>query len=110
MPILPVSQLTPETIDPLWPGWLARGHLHLLDGDPGMGKSLTLIDLAARLTTGRPFPNGAPAALRYMIARLDVGRVRGLRGEPGGEAEKPAAPAESRPWLRLDTEELWTPL
>jgi hypothetical protein len=37
-----------------------RGQLHLLDGDPGLGKSLVLLDLAARLTTGRPFPDGAP--------------------------------------------------
>ncbi len=35
--------------------------------------------------------NHALAALPYVFARLDVGRMRELRGEPGGEAEKPAA-------------------
>ena len=35
---------------------MAAGRLVLVDGDPGQGKSLLAIDLAARLTTGRPFP------------------------------------------------------
>jgi hypothetical protein len=31
----------------------------MLDGDPGLGKSLVALDLCARLSTGRPFPDGA---------------------------------------------------
>jgi hypothetical protein len=42
----------------LWPGRLALGKLAILDGDPGLGKSLVTLDLAARVTTGRPFPDG----------------------------------------------------
>jgi len=59
MPIVPLTQLTAQPVDWLWPGRLARGHLHMIDGDPGLGKSLVLLDLAARLTTGRPLPDGA---------------------------------------------------
>ena len=44
----------------LWPGCLAEGQLAMLDGDPGIGKSLLTLDLAARLSTGRPFPMGDP--------------------------------------------------
>jgi hypothetical protein len=39
---------------------LARGKLSIFDGDPEMGKSLVTLDLCARLTTGRPFPDGKP--------------------------------------------------
>ena len=45
----------------LWPKRLASGMLAMLDGDPGMGKSLLTLDLCARLTTGRPWPDGTPS-------------------------------------------------
>jgi hypothetical protein len=60
MPFLPITQLTPSKTDWLWPGRLALGHLALFDGDPGLGKSLITMDLCARITTGQPFPDGAP--------------------------------------------------
>lgn len=40
----------------LWPGYLALGKLAIIDGDPGQGKGLLSIDLAARLTRGWPMP------------------------------------------------------
>src|SRR3954471_17634161 len=60
MRLQPVSQLTPRPVSWLWPGRLALGKLALLDGDPGLGKSLVALDLCARLSTGRPFPDGSP--------------------------------------------------
>src|SRR5262249_968363 len=54
-----VSQMTPRAVSWLWPGRLALGKLAMLDGDPGLGKSLLALDLCARLSTGRPFPDGA---------------------------------------------------
>jgi hypothetical protein len=53
----PVSQLASRTIEWLWPGRLALGKLAILDGDPGLGKSLLALDVCARLSTGRPFPD-----------------------------------------------------
>jgi hypothetical protein len=44
----------------LWEPYLARGKLAVLDGDPGVGKSLLTIDLAARLSRGAALPNGVP--------------------------------------------------
>jgi hypothetical protein len=44
----------------LWPGRIPAGKLTLFVGDPGTGKSLVTLDLAARLSTGRPFPDGHP--------------------------------------------------
>jgi hypothetical protein len=50
-----------KPIDWLWPDWLARGVLAVLDGDPGLGKSSVTLDLVARLTTGANFPLEAGA-------------------------------------------------
>ena len=43
----------------LWPGYLPLGKLTLLDGDPDKGKSMLALDIAARVTTGRGFSDGA---------------------------------------------------
>ena len=40
----------------LWKGYLARGALHLLVSDEGMGKSSMMRDLATRLAMGRELP------------------------------------------------------
>jgi hypothetical protein len=58
--VQPVSELVAEPLSWLWPGRLALGKLALLEGDPGLGKSLLALDLCARLSTGQPFPDGAP--------------------------------------------------
>ena len=72
MTFQPASLLPRSSIDWLWPGYLAAGNLAILDGDPGLGKSLLTLDLAARLTTGRPWPDGAaspgPAAALLLCA------------------------------------------
>ncbi len=47
-------------VDWLWEGRIPLGAITLLDGDPGLGKSLITIDLAARVSTGRAMPLGAP--------------------------------------------------
>jgi hypothetical protein len=61
MQVLSVSQLTPRPLVWLWPKRLLEGKLAILDGDPGLGKSLVTLDLCARLSTGRPFPDGSPS-------------------------------------------------
>lgn len=57
----PISEIVAQPIDWLWPGWLARGKLTLLDGDPGLGKSWIALELCVRLSLGRAWPDGAPA-------------------------------------------------
>jgi hypothetical protein len=54
------NALEPRSRRWLWPDQLALGQLVMLDGDPGLGKSLVTLDLCARLSTGRPFPDGRP--------------------------------------------------
>ncbi|SFN53857.1 AAA family ATPase [Dokdonella immobilis] len=45
----------------LWPGWLARGKLHLLAGAPGVGKSTLGMALAAAVSSGGRWPSGSSA-------------------------------------------------
>jgi hypothetical protein len=58
---------------------IPRGKLTLLDGDGGLGKSTILLDIGARVTTGRPMPgetNGAerePRSVLYLSAEDDWG-------------------------------------
>lgn len=54
-----LSDVEATSVNWLWPGWLPRGKLVVLEGDPGTGKSTLALDLAARLSTGRPMPDGA---------------------------------------------------
>jgi AAA domain len=48
----------------LWPNWLARGHLTILGGEPGIGKSMVVTDLAARMSAGSVWPDGQPMPRR----------------------------------------------
>jgi len=45
-------------VDWLWPGWLARGKLHVLAGSPGTGKTTIAMALAATVSTGGRWPDG----------------------------------------------------
>ncbi len=49
-----------ERVDWLWPGRLPLGKVSVLDGDPGLGKSTVTIDIASRVSTGSPMPDGSP--------------------------------------------------
>lgn len=59
MQLSAVGDLESRPISLLWPGRLALGKLAMLDGDPGLGKSLVTLDLCARLSKGRTLPDGA---------------------------------------------------
>jgi hypothetical protein len=55
------SEVQPVQLEWLWPGYLPRGKLAILDGDPEIGKSLLAIDLIARLSRGDALPDAQPA-------------------------------------------------
>jgi hypothetical protein len=46
----------------LWPGRIPLGTITLLDGDPGLGKSLLALDLVARVTRGAAMPDASGSA------------------------------------------------
>ena len=45
-----------EPVDWLWPGRIAIGKVTLIAGDPGLGKSVLALDVAARVTRGLAWP------------------------------------------------------
>jgi hypothetical protein len=55
-----LDELEPTPLRWLWPGYLPLGKLTLIDGDPGQGKSLMSLDLAARVTRGDKWPDSTP--------------------------------------------------
>jgi putative DNA primase/helicase len=57
------SEIVREEIEWIFESYAAKGKITGLSGEPGEAKSLTALDWAARYTTGRGWPNGAPALL-----------------------------------------------
>lgn len=55
-----LSDVEPEKVEWLWDRRIPLGKITVLDGDPGNGKSALSMDLAARLSVGRTFPDGQP--------------------------------------------------
>lgn len=64
-----MSTVQPKPVRWVWPGRMAFGKFTMLDGDPGSLKTTVGLEIAARLSTGRPMP-GEQEAL--------CGPVRGL--------------------------------
>jgi AAA domain len=111
--VLRLSDVEPEAVEWLWAGRAAAGKLMLLDGDPGLGKSLVTLNVAARWTTARPLPD-APALKqaidvvlvggedavadtiqpRLRAAGADLARVHHFvsRARPGGPESPPLFP------------------
>ena len=55
--ILRMADVKPERVRWLWPGRIPLGKLTLIAGDPGLGKSMATIDLAARVSAGAAWPD-----------------------------------------------------
>ncbi|MBF0311096.1 MAG: AAA family ATPase [Magnetococcales bacterium] len=58
-----LNDIQAEPIDWLWPGRYARNKPAIDSGEPGCGKSQKLVDMAARVSTGQPWPDGTPCPL-----------------------------------------------
>lgn len=101
-----LSEVEPEEVRWLWPGRVPLGKLTVLDGDPGLGKSALTVDMAARVTAGRRWPDGAPCESggvvllnaedgpadtirpRLDAAGGDASRVLDLTTVPDGDGER----------------------
>ncbi len=58
-----VSDIVPEEVRWLWPGRIPQGKLTLIAGDPGLGKSLLSLEIAARATREKEdWPDDAPGS------------------------------------------------
>ena len=54
--------IQPTPIRWIWSGWLAKGKFHILAGPPGTGKTTIAAALAATITRGGLWPDGARAS------------------------------------------------
>ncbi len=92
----PYSTITPKPIRWLWPARIPRGKITLLIGDPGSGKSLLTLDLAARLSRGTPFPEptaptASPDPSGLPRRDLSISEISNLKSKP--TPQSPATPS-----------------
>jgi hypothetical protein len=89
-PVFPrsFSKVVAQPLHWLWEPYIPRGKLVLLDGDPGVGKSLLTLDVAARLSRGGILPDGTPSArphvTLFLSAEDDVDDTMRPRAESAG--------------------------
>ncbi len=89
----PLTEFDSRPIEWVWPGWLPRGVVTIMDGNPGVSKSTLVADLVARVTTGTSWPDGspitAPGRVMWITTEDDPGRVLRPRIEAaGGDASR----------------------
>lgn len=120
------ATIKPVAIRWLWPGWLAKGKLHILAGAGGTGKTTLLISLIATITTGGRWPDGSrcsepgnaliwsseddPADTlvpRLAAAGADLNRVHIIQGRTNAQGEvDPFDPANDIALLRATANEI----
>ena len=105
------ADIAPRAIQWLWPGWLAKGMLHIVAGDGGTGKTTTMLTVAATISSGGKLPDGKSAPVgnvliwtgeddieRVVVPRLqeaganlrNVYIIRGVRDDEGARPFDPA--------------------
>lgn len=120
------ASIKPVAIRWLWPGWLAKGKLHILAGAGGTGKTTLLLSLIATITTGGRWPDGSrcgepgnaliwsseddPADTlvpRLAAAGADLNRVHIIQGRINAQGEAdPFDPANDIALLRATANEI----
>jgi putative DNA primase/helicase len=73
-----MTDVEPTSTSWLWPQRVPLGCLTLLIGDPGVGKSLLAIDMAARVSAARPWPDDPPC--EHSIMHRPVEELLDFRG------------------------------
>jgi putative DNA primase/helicase len=102
-----MSSVKGDGVKWLWPGRIALGKLCVIAGDPGLGKSLLTLSIAAHASRGAPWPDGtglAPESTvlllsaeddfvdtirpRLVAAGADLDRVMAVKGVVSGTGSK----------------------
>jgi AAA domain len=87
---LRAADIEPERIRRLWGNYLFLGKVNVFDGDPGLGKSTAMVDIATRVTTHQPMPDGSrsdldgPASVLILSAEDGAGDTIRTRLEAAG--------------------------
>jgi len=108
--VVRLADVEAEGIRWLWPGRVPLAKLTVVDGDPGLGKSTLLLDLAARVSTGSPLPDGSPLEAaggvlllsaedgladtirpRLEVHGADLSRIYALESVPDDQGGRPPA-------------------
>lgn len=84
-----LDMVTPEEVEWFWYPYIPMGKITMIDGDPGNGKSVLTVDLAARTTTAGIMPDGTQGvqggvvilALEDGLADTIVPRLRAAGGD-----------------------------
>lgn len=106
-----LSDLTPQEVELLWNGRLVVGKVNNLQGAGGLGKTFIALDIAARWTTGAPFPGETatrePGTVYYLSAedgvedtllpRLEAAGADTSRCYVANGAEEPDGEGGTRP-------------
>lgn len=120
------ASIKPVAIRWLWPGWLAKGKLHILAGAGGTGKTTLLLGLIATITTGGRWPDGSrcnepgnaliwsseddPADTlipRLTAAGADMSRVYIIQGRTNAQGDSdPFDPANDIALLRATADDI----
>lgn len=125
IPLRTGRDFTLQKIEWLWPGWLAKGKLHLIAGAKATGKSTVAIDLMARISARASWPDGSGSAPlgdvliwsgedgiedtilpRFVAAGGDLGRIYPIRDVVSGGRTRPFDPASDIPHLIAMAEKL----
>ena len=61
------EEVAEQQLEWVWLRRFPRGKLSLILGDPGVSKSVLLLDIAARISRGSSFPDGAPGCQGAVI-------------------------------------------
>jgi len=62
-----MANVTPREVDFLWEPYLVHGAVNLLEGDPNVGKTYLLCEIAAAVSAGRNLPGQAGAKPRNVL-------------------------------------------
>jgi hypothetical protein len=120
------ASIKPVAIRWLWPGWLAKGKLHILAGAGGTGKTTLLLGLIATITTGGRWPDGSLCSVpgnaliwsseddpadtlvpRLAAAGADLTRVHIIQGRINAQGDAdPFDPANDIALLRATAHEI----
>ncbi|CAN0618009.1 protein of unknown function [Burkholderia multivorans] len=118
------ADMKPEPISWLWRGYMARGKMTNLAGEPGTGKTTVAGSLAATTTCGGTWPDGTTAepgnvviwsgeddpedtlAPRLISAGADMSRVFFVTGMRENSKERSFDPARDMPALQAKCESI----